>query len=103
MTDKIVGQGPRSVVDTATVKRSGAPEAKPAAGGESATQLRGTETVSLTNSGRLLSQLEELAEAAPAGSSDRIAALKQAIESGRYAIDAESIADRMIRLERELG
>lgn len=106
MTEKINGQGFRPT-DAAGTRRSEA--AKPASSqGQSqpaaADKSAGTsDTVSITQSGLLMSKLEELVQRTPVVDADRVAALKDAIASGSYEIDDQRIADRMLKLERELG
>ena len=106
MTEKINGQGFRPT-DTAGARRSEA--AKPASSqGQSRTAEAGkpaasSDTVSITQSGLLMSRLEELVQRTPIVDADRVAALKDAISSGTYEIDDRRIADRLLKVERELG
>jgi negative regulator of flagellin synthesis FlgM len=106
MTEKINGQGFRPT-DTAGARRSEA--AKLASGqGQSRTSEAGkpaasSDTVSITQSGLLMSRLEELVQRAPVVDAERVAALKDAIASGNYEIDDRRIADRLLKVERELG
>lgn len=104
MANKIDGQGFRSIDSTGSSRRpsqtestsqaTDAPSGKTAATGD---------TVSLTSSAQLLQKLEEILAAAPASDAKRIAALKEAIDSGTYEIDAAAIADRLIRMEQDLS
>jgi negative regulator of flagellin synthesis FlgM len=106
MTEKINGQGFRPS-DTAGARRSEA--AKPAGSQEqSRTASAGksasaSDTVSITQSGLLMSKLEELVQRAPVVDQERVAAIKDAIASGTYEIDAQRTADRLLKLERELS
>ena len=105
MTEKINGQGFRPT-DAAGTRRSEA--AKPASSqGQSragtADQSAATgETVSITQSGMLLSKLEELVQRAPVVDAGRVAALKDAIASGSYEIDDQRVADGLLRFERDV-
>ena len=106
MTEKINGQGIRPT-DTAGTRRSegakpasGHGHSHPAAADKSAAA---GDTVSITQSGMLMSKLEELVQRTPVVDADRVATLKEAIASGTYEIDDHRIADRLIRLERELA
>lgn len=104
MTEKINGQGFRPA-DTAGTRRSEA--AKPAqaqAGnrGEAADKPSSGDTVSITQSGLLMSKLEELVQSAPVVDSERVAALKDAIASGSYEIDDRRVADRLLKFERDV-
>jgi len=103
MTEKINDQGFRSIDAAGNSRRPSRTEdaAQPAA--TDADARPSGDTVSLTSSAQLLQRLEEILAASPASDSQRIAALKQAIDSGSYAIDARTIADRLIRLERDLS
>jgi negative regulator of flagellin synthesis FlgM len=105
MTEKINGQGFRPT-DTAGARRSEA--AKPASSqGQSRTAEAGkpgsSDTVSITQSGLLMSKLEELVQRTPIVDADRVAALKDAIALGNYEIDDRRIAERLLKIERELG
>jgi negative regulator of flagellin synthesis FlgM len=62
-----------------------------------------TDTVELTSSGKLLERLEKTLASLPAVDSKRVEEVKAAIENGEYEIDADAIADAMIRFERLLG
>ncbi len=62
-----------------------------------------TDTVNLTSNAKLLEQLDKTLASLPAVDSQRVAEIKTAIESGNYQIDANAIAEAMIRLDRSLG
>ncbi len=62
-----------------------------------------SDTVELTSGAKLLERLEKTLASLPAVDSDRVAEIKAAIENGDYEIDADAIADAMIRFERSLG
>jgi negative regulator of flagellin synthesis FlgM len=103
MTEKINGQGFRPT-DTAGTRRSEA--AKPSSAPvehrtDAADKPASGDTVSITQSGLLMSKLEELVQSTPAVDSERVAALKDAIASGAYEIDDRRIAERLLKLERE--
>jgi negative regulator of flagellin synthesis FlgM len=107
MTDKIIGQGFRPT-DTASTRRSDAAkqansqaQSSAAAAPDKAATAR--DTVSITQSGLLMSKLEEIVQRTPIVDQERVAAIKEAIASGKYEIDDQRVADRMLRLERELG
>ena len=104
MTEKINGQGFRPV-DTAGPRRS---EAAKAAGGQ-AQQRAGTadkpasgDTVSITQAGLTLAKLEELVQSTPVVDTERVAALKDALAAGTYAIDDQRVADKLLRFERDV-
>jgi len=103
MTDKINGQGFRPA-DTAGTRKSEA--AKPASShGERRTEAAGNassaDVVSITQSGLLMSKLEELVQGTPVVDSERVAALKDAVASGTYEIDDRRVAERLLKLERD--
>src|SRR5687768_12290324 len=106
MTEKINGQGFRPT-DTASTRRSDS--AKPATSQEQSSTAASEksaaagETVSITQSGLLMSKLEEIVQRTPVVDQDRVAAIKDALASGKYEVDDQRVADRMLRLERELG
>jgi negative regulator of flagellin synthesis FlgM len=50
-----------------------------------------------------MAKLEEVVQSTPVVDSERVAALKEALASGTYEIDDQRIADRLLKLERELG
>ena len=103
MTEKINGQGLRPT-DTAGTRRSEA--AKPAASqGQSraaTADAASSDTVSITQSGLLMSKLEELVQRTPVVDQERVAAIKDAIASGTYEIDDQRIADRLLKFERDV-
>ena len=62
-----------------------------------------TDTVNLTSSAKLLERLDKTLASLPAIDGGRVAEIKTAIENGDYQIDADAIANAMIRLDRSLG
>ena len=69
----------------------------------SANPAASSDTVNLTNDAKLLARLDETLASLPAVDSARVAEIKAAIENGNYEIDADAIADAMIRLDRSFG
>ena len=61
------------------------------------------DTVNLTSDAKLLERLDKTLASLPAVDSSRVAEVKAAIENGDYEIDADAIADAMIRLDRSFG
>ncbi len=61
------------------------------------------DTVELTSSAKLLERLEKTLASLPTVDSARVAEVRNAIENGNYEIDADAIADAMIRFDRSLG
>jgi negative regulator of flagellin synthesis FlgM len=104
MTEKINGQGFRPS-DTASTRR--AETAKPASGqGKSAASTGGSaaagDTVNITASGLLLSKLEDIVQRTPVVDAERVAAIKNAIASGKYEIDDRRTADALVEFERDV-
>jgi len=62
-----------------------------------------SDTVNLTSSAKLLERLDKTLAALPAVDLERVAEIKTAIENGDYEIDADAIADAIIRIDRSLG
>lgn len=56
-------------------------------------------TVQLTSGAQLLERLEKSLESLPAVDSQRVDEIKTAIANGDYEIDAQAVADAMLRLE----
>jgi negative regulator of flagellin synthesis FlgM len=105
MTEKINGQGFRPA-DTAGARRSEASKAassqgqgRSAAAGKSAAS---GDTVSITQSGLLMSKLQELVQNTPVVDHERVAAIKDSLASGTYEIDDQRVADKLLRFERNV-
>jgi len=60
------------------------------------------DTVTLTDSARSLHKIEEAVAKAPVVDAQKVAAVKQAIGSGTYKIDAGRVAGKMLKFERGL-
>jgi negative regulator of flagellin synthesis FlgM len=60
-------------------------------------------SVTLTDAARRLAALERVIAGVPEVDLARVEELRSAIESGRYTVDAERIASRLLDLERELS
>ena len=60
------------------------------------------DTVTLTNSARSLQKIEEAVAKAPVVNSSKVAAVKQAISSGTYQVDAGRVADKLLQFESGL-
>jgi negative regulator of flagellin synthesis FlgM len=73
--------------------------ARPGADGTARSQSAG-ETVELTSSAKLLERLEKTLASLPEIDRARVEAVKTAIENGDYQIDADRIADALLRADR---
>jgi len=58
--------------------------------------------VTLTDSARSLQKIEEAVAKTPVVNASKVAAVKQAISSGTYKIDAGRVADKLLQYERGL-
>src|ERR1700679_2883270 len=61
------------------------------------------DTVTLTNSARSMQMIEAAVANAPVVNTTKVAAMKQAINSGTYQVNAGQVADKMLQFERELN
>jgi len=101
MDQSFIGKIGNKVDDTGvTRKLSGDTDT---AGGVAAGSVSKGDTVELTSSAKLLERLEKTLASLPDINSSRVAEVKAAIENGEYSIDADAIADAMIRFEQSLG
>jgi negative regulator of flagellin synthesis FlgM len=103
MTEKINGQGFRPTDMAGSARR---PEGSAATGTSSASagSVSDTgDTVNFSRSSMVLSELQRAVSALPVVDAGRVDALRLAITSGAYEVDSASVADNMIRLERELS
>lgn len=57
----------------------------------------------ITDQARQLATLEQALQSLPAIDEARVAEIRLAIQDGRYQVDPERIADKLLRLEQELG
>lgn len=60
-----------------------------------------SDTVELTSGAKLLERLEKTLASMPDIDASRVEAVKTAIASGDYEIDAQKIADALLRTDRE--
>jgi negative regulator of flagellin synthesis FlgM len=71
------------------------------AGAPAATTQTG-DHVTLTDSARTLQKIEEAVAKAPVVNAAKVAAVKQAVTSGTYQIDAGRVAGKLLQFERGL-
>lgn len=104
MTDRIAGLGPRPT-DTGATRRTDAARtqdgAKPGAASRS-TATAAADKVELTPSALLLQRLAEQLRSIPDVDAERVRSIKEAIAAGEYRVDADRIAAKLARLDREL-
>jgi negative regulator of flagellin synthesis FlgM len=89
---KPTGSGSNSVVND---KSSGEASA-------AASKAQTADHVTLTDSARSLQKIEEAVAKAPVVNAEKVAAVKQAISSGTYKIDAGRVAGKLLKYERGL-
>lgn len=88
----------------------------PSARGSSRTELNQTsehpksergsgnqDAVSLSSQGKALGKMHSELAAQPSFDKAKVAAIKEAILNGSYRVDAEKLADNMIKFEKELS
>jgi negative regulator of flagellin synthesis FlgM len=99
VTNKIGGYGNRPVQTGAgkTVARE-----RDASASQSAEAGKAATPVSITDQARQLAALERAVQDAPVVNDARVAAVRTAIEEGRYEVSPERIADKLLRMEQEL-
>ena len=103
MTNKIDNQGFRPLDISGGTRRPDSVSRDSSASAGRATDASTGDTVNLTRSGVLLQKLEEALASTPVVDADRVSAIRDAVTSGRYQVDAAAIADQIIRLDRELS
>ncbi|HJY39787.1 MAG TPA: flagellar biosynthesis anti-sigma factor FlgM, partial [Steroidobacteraceae bacterium] len=69
---------------------------------QSADASKAATPVRITDQARQLAALEQAVQAAPVGNEARVAAVRSALDEGRYEVSPERIADKLLRLEQEL-
>ena len=105
MTVKISAYSPTEPVAPVKGSNSGSVAADKAQGEASvasASTSQSGDTVTLTDSARSLQKIEEAVAKAPVVNASKVAAVKQAVNSGTYKIDAGRVADKMLQFERGL-
>jgi negative regulator of flagellin synthesis FlgM len=101
VTTKITGyqNPPVQVGADKSVSRTRDGVAPPAAesAGKAASPVR------ITDQARQLAALEQVVNTLPAVNEAKVAAIRTAIEDGSYQVVPERIADKLLRMDRELG
>jgi len=59
--------------------------------------------VQITDQARQLAALEQTVNSVPVVNEAKVARIRQAIEDGSYQVSAERIADKLLRMDRDLG
>jgi negative regulator of flagellin synthesis FlgM len=103
VSDKISGISTAGPVAKPTGSSSGAVTEKSQGEGSAAAATAQTgDHVTLTESARAMQKIEEAVAKTPVVNADKVAAVKQAISSGTYKIDAGRIAGKMLKYESGL-
>jgi negative regulator of flagellin synthesis FlgM len=98
VTTKITGYQNRPVQAGAEKSVSRARDAAASPGDKAASGS----PVHITDQARQLAALEQAVQSAPIVNEARVAAIRSAIEEGRYEVEPERIADKMLRMDRDL-
>lgn len=101
MDQSSLGKIGEKIGDNASTQKVSAD--KPASGSDVRKPAETNDTVNLTSSAKLLERLEKTLAGLPEIDAARVADVKTAIENGDYKVDADKIAEAMLRLDRELG
>jgi len=101
VTNKIGGYGNRPVqtgADKTVVRERDADTSA----SQSADASKAATPVRITDQARQLAALERAVHDAPVVNEARVAAVRTALEEGRYEVAPERIADKLLRMEQEL-
>jgi negative regulator of flagellin synthesis FlgM len=101
VTNKIGGYGNRPVHNGTGKSVSRERDASTSAS-QSAEGSKATTPVQITDQARQLAALERAVQDAPVVNEARVAAVRLAVEEGRYEVVPERIADKLLRMEHEL-
>jgi negative regulator of flagellin synthesis FlgM len=105
VTDKISAYSPAEPVAPVKGSNSGGAvtdKSQGEASGTGAAASQTGDTVTLTSSARSLQKIEEAIAKAPVVNASKVAAVKNAVHSGTYQIDAGRVADKLLQFERGL-
>lgn len=59
-------------------------------------------SIAVSDTARALAQLEERISSLPVVNENRVEAVRRALDEGRYHVDAQRVADKMMRFEGDL-
>jgi negative regulator of flagellin synthesis FlgM len=65
--------------------------------------VAGSSPVQITDQARQLASLEQAVQSLPVVNEARVAEIRLALEEGRYQVNPERIADKLLRTEQELS
>lgn len=72
-------------------------------GGASSKNTTPSDTVSLTDGAARLKRLEQTLTSVPVVDQARVAAIKKQLHEGRYEVDAEKVAQKLLDFEQAFG
>jgi negative regulator of flagellin synthesis FlgM len=101
VTNKIGGYGNRPV-QTGADKTVARERDAGASASQSADASKAAGPVRITDQARQLAALERAVQDAPVMNDARVAAVRTALEEGRYEVSPERIAEKLLRMEQEL-
>jgi negative regulator of flagellin synthesis FlgM len=101
VTNKIGGYGNRPVHNGTDKSVSRERDADTSAS-KSAEASKAATPVRITDQARQLAALERAVQDTPVVNEARVAAIRLAVEEGRYEVVPERIADKLLRMEHEL-
>ena len=81
---------------------SAADKNRGAAASSTAAAAPAADHVTLTGSALTLQKLSEAVAGAPVVNAEKVAAVKQSVQSGSYQVDAGRVADKLLNFERGL-
>jgi negative regulator of flagellin synthesis FlgM len=102
MTDKINGHG-RGGVDISTTRLRAVERGETARQSGKSESASGKDDVQLTHTATSLKHIEARLAGMPDVDRARVDAVRQRVEAGAYKMDANRIADRLLRFERDLA
>ena len=102
MSDKISGISTAEPLAKPSGSISGGVADKSQGEGSAAAAAPTGDHVTLTDSARSLQKIEEAVARTPVVNADKVAAVKQALRSGTYKVDAGRVAGKMLKYERGL-
>ena len=102
MTNKIGGYGNRPVHNGTGKTVSRERDTGTSSASQSGDAGKGATPVQVSDQARQLAALERAVQDAPVVNDARVAAVRTAIEEGRYEVVPERIADKLLRMEQDL-
>lgn len=105
MSNKISGYTPSEVLTSTVGNSPKVPAQDKAAAGTTtpnAPQAATADTATFTGSAHTLQKLSSVLASTPVVNSVKVASIKQAVQSGSYAVNAGSVADKLLQFDGEL-